>query len=93
MITLKGVVTKIKMLDFPLVYFKLEDTNCLIAKHSLSFMADVEEGMRVVVCGEFNNRNQFVVKKYVVIGKTRIMLEIDSMRRFSKQKNGLGGGR
>ena len=82
--TLKGVVTKIKMLDFPLVYFKLEDTNCLIAKYSLSFMADVEEGMRIVVFGEYNTRNQFIVKKHVVIDKTRIMLEIESLKKISK---------
>ena len=82
--TLKGVVTKIKMLDFPLVYFKLEDTNCLISKHSLSFMAEVEEGMRIVVIGEYNTRNQFIVKKHVVIDKTRIMLEIESLKKISK---------
>ena len=81
---LNGVVTKIKMLDYPLVYFRLDDTNCLIAKNSLSFMADVEEGMRIVVFGEYNSRKQFVVKKYSVLGKTRIMLEIESMKRIYK---------
>lgn len=76
---MSGSVSSIKILKFserPLVYFKLDDQSCLIASHSLSFLADVENGMRIVVAGEYNSRKQFVVKKYAVIGKTRIMMEI-----------------
>lgn len=76
---MSGLVTSIKILKLserPLVYFKLNNQSCLIASHSLSFLADVENGMRVVVAGEYNSRKQFVVKKYAVIGKTRIMMEI-----------------
>ncbi len=61
----------------PLVRFSLDGVNCLIAAHSLSFLADVDEGMQIVVAGEFNDRNQFVVKKYSVIGKTKIMIELE----------------
>ena len=84
MTTLRGTVTKIKIIDFPLVYFRLDDVNCLIAQHILNFLADVKEDMRIVVFGEYNARNQFITKKYAVIGKTRIMLEIESMKRIGK---------
>ncbi|MGM0215083.1 hypothetical protein [Enterococcus sp. AZ109] len=78
-----GTVSKIrvlKMTERPLVYFKLNDENCLIAFHSLNFLAEVDEGMRITIAGTYNSRKQFVVKKYAVIGKTRIMLEFDSSR-------------
>ncbi|MDT2525333.1 hypothetical protein [Enterococcus raffinosus] len=78
-----GLVSKVKILEFserPLVYFKLDDTSCLIAGHSLNFLADVEDGMRVVVAGDYNKRKQFIVKKYAVIGKTKIMMEFDMMK-------------
>ena len=82
--SLKGVVSKIRVLKIsktPLVRFSLDGTNCLIAAHSLNFIADVDEGMRIVVAGEFNDRKQFVVKKYSVIGKTKIMIEFESLNR------------
>ncbi|MFN6691070.1 hypothetical protein [Enterococcus gallinarum] len=80
--SLKGVVSKIrvlKMSKIPLVRFSLDGTNCLIAAHSLNFLADVDEEMRIVVAGEFNDRKQFVVKKYSVIGKTKIMIEFENI--------------
>lgn len=64
-----------------LVRFSLNNINCLIAAHSLNFLADVDEGMQVVVAGEYNSRKQFVVKKYTVIGKTRIMIEFETMKK------------
>lgn len=64
----------------PLVRFSLDGMNCLIATHSLNFLADVDENMQVVVAGEFNDRKQFVVKKYSVIGKTKIMIEFESIK-------------
>ena len=78
-----GIVNKIKILKMserPLVYFKLNNQSCLIASHSLSFLADVENGMRVVVAGDYNSRKQFIVKKYAVIGKTKIMMEFEMMK-------------
>lgn len=77
-----GLVSKVKILEFserPLVYFKLDDTSCLIAGHSLNFLADVEDGMRIAVAGEYNSRKQFIVRKYSVIGETRIMLELNRL--------------
>ncbi len=77
--SLKGVVSKIrvlKMSKIPLVRFSLDNVNCLIAAHSLSFLADVDEGMQIVVAGEFNDRKQFVVRKYSVLGKTKIMMNL-----------------
>lgn len=65
----------------PLVRFSLDNVNCLIAAHSLSFLADVDEGMQIVVVGEFNDRKQFVVRKYSVLGKTKIMIEFESLNR------------
>jgi hypothetical protein len=35
--------------------------------------------MEIVVAGEYNDRNQFVVKKYGVIGKTKIMIEFENI--------------
>lgn len=80
--TMKGIVSSIKILKFsdrPLVYFKLKGISCLIANHSLSFLADVENDMRIAVGGEFNSRGQFVVRKYGVIGKTKIMIEFEKL--------------
>lgn len=80
--SMKGVVSKIRMLKMsktPLVRFPLDNENCLIAAHSLNFLADVDEGMQIVVAGEYNDRKQFVVKKYSVIGKTKIMVEFEEL--------------
>ncbi|TXJ87479.1 hypothetical protein FSZ06_05665 [Enterococcus gallinarum] len=82
--SLKGVVSKIRVLKMsrtPLVRFSLDGTNCLIAAHSLNFLADVDEGMQIVVAGEFNERKQFVVRKYSVLGKTKIMIEFEAMKK------------
>ncbi|MFQ7654738.1 MAG: hypothetical protein ACLRKY_10940 [Enterococcus gallinarum] len=82
--SLKGVVSKIRVLKMsrtPLVRFSLNNENCLIAAHSLNFLADVDEGMQIVVAGEFNDRKQFIVKKYSVMGKTKIMIEYESLNR------------
>lgn len=80
--TASGLVTSIKILEFserPLVYFKLDDLSCLIATHSLNFLADVENDMRIAIAGEYNNRGQFIVRKYGVIGKTKIMIEFEKL--------------
>ncbi|MBU5357235.1 hypothetical protein KQI19_03625 [Enterococcus gallinarum] len=82
--SLKGVVSKIrvlKMSKIPLVRFSLDNVNCLIAAHSLNFLADVDEGMQIVVAGEYNDRKQFVVRKYSVLGKTKIMIEFESLNK------------
>lgn len=67
----------------PLVRFSLDNVNCLIAAHSLSFLADVDEGMQIVIAGKYNDRKQFIVKKYSVIGKTKIMIEFESLNNNS----------
>lgn len=82
MMSLNGIVSSVKVLKFserPLVYFKLDDQSCLIAAHSLNFLADVEDGMRIVIAGEYNSRKQFVAKKYGVIGKTMIMKQFEKL--------------
>lgn len=82
MMNMSGIVSSVKILKYserPLVYFKLDDVNCLIAAHSLNFLADVEGGMHIAVLGQFNSRKQFVVAKYAVIGKTKIMMEVEQM--------------
>lgn len=63
-----------------MVRFTLNNENCLIAAHSLNFLADVDEGMQIVIAGEYNSRKQFVVKKYTVIGKPKIMIEFEAMK-------------
>lgn len=88
MMSMSGLVSSVKILKFserPLIYFKLNDTSCLIAGHSLNFLADVEDGMRIAVAGEYNSRKQFIIKKYAVVGKTSIMLEFESSR-FQRKK-------
>lgn len=78
--SITGTVSKVKILKYserPLVYFKLDETSCLIAGHSLNFLADVVDGMRIAIAGDYNARKQFVVKKYAVIGKTKIMMEFE----------------
>lgn len=81
MMSRNGIVSsiKIQMSERPLVFFKLDDKPCLIAGHSLNFLADVEDGMRIVVGGNYNTRKQFVVRKYAVIGQTKIMIEFEKL--------------
>lgn len=77
-----GTVSSVKILKMserPLVFFKIDDNPCLIASRSLSFLADVENGMKIVAGGEYNSRKQFIVKKYSVIGKTKIMIEFEKL--------------
>ena len=78
--TMKGTVEKlhiINMSNSPLIYFKLSGKNCLIARHSLSFLADVVEGSNLVVYGTLNSRGQFICRKYSVIGKPQIVVEFE----------------
>lgn len=68
--TIKGTVSKIKVLklsESPLVRFSVDGVSCLIAKHSLNFLYQVEEDTELVVCGEYNGRKQFVVSKFCVM--------------------------
>ncbi|MCD4985585.1 hypothetical protein [Enterococcus gallinarum] len=84
--SLKGVVSKIRVLKMsktPLVRFSINGINCLIAAHSLNFLVDVDEGMQIVVAGEYNDREQFVVKKYSVIGKTKIMMVFENLMAYN----------
>lgn len=37
--------------------------------------------MQIVVAGEYNSRKQFVVRKYSVIGKTKITIEFEAMKK------------
>lgn len=95
MITKQGAIVKLKLLPHtaaPLVYFKLDDTNCLIHRHALNFMAEVDVGSRVVVAGEYNQRQQFVAQHYTVLGKTKIMIDFDFVnqqyqRAYQKGRN------
>lgn len=78
-----GIVSNVKILKMserPLVYFKVENQSCLIAAHSLNFLADVDNGIRIVIAGDYNSRKQFVVRKYAVIGKTKIMIDFETMK-------------
>lgn len=82
--SVKGYVSKIRVLKMsktPLVRFSLDNVNCLIATHSLNFLADVDEGMQIVVAGEYNGRKQFVVRKYSAIGKTNIIIKFETLSR------------
>ena len=82
--TMNGFVSNIKILKMserPLVYFKLNGQSCLVSSHSLNFLADVENGMRLAIAGYVNKRNQFIVQKYCAYGPTRIMMEIENLER------------
>lgn len=83
-----GTVSSIKILKFseqPLVYFKLNSESCLIALRSLSFLSEADNGMKITVAGEYNKRKQFVVKKFAVLGKTKIMMDFDDCAVFSEK--------
>lgn len=73
----------LKMSRTPLVRFSINGINCLIAAHSLNFLVDVDEGMQIVVAGEYNDREQFVVKKYSVLGKTKIMMVFENLMAYN----------
>lgn len=80
MIHLNGTVRHVKILksgERPLVFFKLNDTNCLIASHSLNFLADVTVNSTISIAGHYNARKQFVVRKYSVLGKPQIIIEFE----------------
>ena len=71
--TIKGSVSKIKILKLsqsPLVRFSLDGVNCLITKHSLNFLYQVQDGTDLVICGAYNSRNQFVVSRFCVMAKS-----------------------
>lgn len=73
--TIKGTVSKIKVLKLsvsPLVRFNVDDVNCLIATNSLNFMYEALKDCEIVVAGDYNNRNQFIVKKYCVISLRKV---------------------
>lgn len=75
--TLRGTVSKIKIVKYlangsPLIRFSLDDTNCIIAFHSLTFLFEVAEDSEIVIGGEYNSRNQFVVRKYCVLNKCKV---------------------
>ncbi|GCF95023.1 hypothetical protein NRIC_29140 [Enterococcus florum] len=87
--TLKGTIQQIKLVKLseqPLVYFRLNDRHCLIAKHSLSFLAEAEVGAQLAVAGYTNTRQQFIVQKYAVLGKTKIMMEFDQLNQQYSNK-------
>lgn len=71
--TLRGRVTKIKIVSYgkmPLIRFTMNDeVNCLIAKHSLNFLYEVQEDSSIVLGGDCNSRGQFVVSRYCVLNK------------------------
>lgn len=84
MMSKNGIVSNVKILKMserPLVYFKLDNVSCLIAGHSLNFLADVENGMRIAAAGYMNKRNQFIVQKYCAYGPTRIMMDVQNIER------------
>lgn len=84
--TLKGTVSKLKIIQYsqhPLVYFRLAETNCLIASHSLNFLADVEDGMKLIITGTRNKRGQLIVAKYAVLGKTKLMIDFERYQSVS----------
>lgn len=74
-IYLTGSSSKIKILTYskmPLVRFTLntskETINCIIATHSLNFLADATENTRMTLFGHMNHKKQFVVEKYSILG-------------------------
>lgn len=84
MIKKYGTVTKIKILQIgarPLIRFSLNDTNCLIAGHGLNFLAEVDEGMKLVISGYYNQRNQLVVKEYHMLGPTKILIDFKKIKK------------
>ena len=70
--SIQGKVSKIRVLKLaksPLVRFSVDDTSCLIALHSLQFLYEVQDDMEIVVAGVYNDRKQFIVRKFCVLKK------------------------
>lgn len=67
-----------------LIFFKLDDVNCLIARNSLTFFADAAEGMRITIAGYYNKRNQFIVQRYCINGQTQLMIGIETIQKREK---------
>ena len=74
---LKGRVVKLKLIkaqEPTLVHVSLEIESgelvrCLIAKQALTFMMEVQEGDQISVFGHYNQRQQFVIQKYLTAYK------------------------
>ncbi len=49
------------------------NADILCFAHFLNFLAD----MPIAVTGDYNNKKQFVVKKYAVIRKTKVMIKFE----------------
>lgn len=80
-----GSVDKLRMLTFersPLIRFTLlfkeNRLNCLIHTHALNFLAEVSEGSLLSISGYYNQRQQFVVQDYTVIGKSKLVTEFET---------------
>lgn len=72
------------MSERPLIYFKIDGESCLIAVRSLSFLADVSDGMKMTAAGYHNKRNQFIVQRYCVNGQTQLMIDVETIRKREK---------
>ncbi|EOH96406.1 hypothetical protein [Enterococcus pallens] len=84
--SLTGTVTKIKIVNMTpsLIFFKLDNVNCLIARNSLNFFADASEGMKVTIAGYYNKRNQFIVQRYCINGQTQLMIDVETIQNREK---------
>lgn len=78
--TFTGTVSKLKIISYaeqPLVRFTLtadsdKPINCLIHQDALNFLADVDDQSTIAAYGYFNQRHQFILRKYTVIGLSSI---------------------
>ncbi|MBV7390814.1 MULTISPECIES: hypothetical protein [Enterococcus] len=80
--TYQGIVTKIKIIRFdsqPLVYFRIDQQDFLIAHHSLNFLADVSIDSHIAVAFTTNKKHQRIVRKYGVIGQTQLMQDFKNL--------------
>lgn len=74
-----GRVNKLKLIkaDQPtLAYVELEVeqsqvVKAIIAKEALSFLYEVQQGDRIAVYGHYNDRQQFVIERYLTPNKNR----------------------
>lgn len=87
---LVGTISKLKILQYssrPLVRFTLAGRSCLIAQHSLNFLADATEGSHVALQGVSNARGQFVVKQYRILGESVVRYEFAHSRYPHKNRS------
>jgi len=71
--SLNGILdseAKILKLNPLLLYVRVsangQPVNCLVSKHALNFLYQLQHNSRLALYGHYNNRKQFIISKYMI---------------------------